>query len=592
MLSVVNRLVVGTVTVLCKGNASDCLNSVMIRKVIRENTLPRSIDSHSIAFARTAVVWSWLNRDQRAKMAVGVRYEFRGSCEGRLRHLGRCETLRSLPAPHRWGSRHFQHREHMNVTVLSPDSTRARFCGLVSLAGGQVVETGDEAQAQITLVSGDLPSCRQVVPELVQQGKTVWLVPEAGLGSDFIYAQIPLDDEFPNQLRAIWPLRLCPAVVELKRKLAELSLGPVLHLQMERSNAGGPTFDPEQAHIAWLQDADLLRSLAGGDYKRVTAIHSGHSAQGITTASVSLNGDNVPDAMWSYRAGGTPRTELTVTTDRGAAVLLWVGDGAPTLTINCQLVGLPASTDSLRPEVHSSPIALAGGRTEGQAEGPDLGQSSDERVSLPPGVTSWGEAVRAFDLLDAARRSLTRKRTVELQFESTSERSQFKTHMTAVGCSLLLLTMFGLIGLLFAGRMLDPRDTQQKQSETAGFVLTAADFDGTQLNSYGREKMVEIVDNFQRRSATVLIDGQPDAAESLQRRATVVQELGNAQLPGAEVRTLIRPLQGVWFKRGMLLAWIVLFLPLGIMLAIQVLIGVTPGSDATSRRTAVSSDRE
>jgi hypothetical protein len=56
----------------------------------------------------------------------------------------------------------------MNVTVLSPDSTRTRFCGLVSLAGGQVVETGDEAQAQITLVSGDLPSCRQVVPELLR----------------------------------------------------------------------------------------------------------------------------------------------------------------------------------------------------------------------------------------------------------------------------------------------------------------------------------------------------------------------------------------------------------------------------------------
>lgn len=445
----------------------------------------------------------------------------------------------------------------MKLNVHSDEASRSRLCELVSQVGSEVVVTGDESQASATLVWGGDASARQVVPELVKQGRTVWLVPEAALGSDFIYAQIPLDDEYPHQLRALWPLRLCPAVVELKRQLAEQQLGTVLHLQMERSILGGPTFAPELAHAYWLQDADLLRSLAGGDYKRVTAIHSGHSAQGITTASVSLNGDNVPDAMWAFRAGGTPRTELTITTDRGAAVVTWEGDAPATLAVNCQPVELPKSPCS--PET---------------------------------GVTVWGEAVRAFDLLDAARRSLTRKRTVELQFESTSERSQFKTHMTAVGCSLLLLTMFGLIGLLFAGRMLDPRDTQQKQSETAGFVLTDHDFDGAMLNSFGREKMVEIVDNFERRSATVLIDGLPNSAESLQRRAAVVQELENAKLPGAEVRTLVRQLQGGWFKRAMLLAWIVLFLPLGIMLAVQLLIAVTPSTDTPSRRPAVSSDGE
>ncbi len=197
---------------------------------------------------------------------------------------------------------------------------------------------GNEDQAEVTLVAGSDSSARQTVPALVKQGRTVWLIPEAELGSDFIYAQIPLDDEFPNQLQAIWPLRLCPAVVELRRQLAEQKLGAVLHLQMERTSAGGPTFDPDLAHAAWLQDADLLRSLANGEYKRVTAIHSGHSSQGITTASVSLNGDNVPDAMWAFRAGGTPRADLTVTTDRGAAVLTWEGDAAPTLTVNCQIV--------------------------------------------------------------------------------------------------------------------------------------------------------------------------------------------------------------------------------------------------------------
>ena len=99
--------------------------------------------------------------------------------------------------------------------------------------------------------------------------------------------------------------------------------------------------------------------------------------------------------------------------------------------------------------------------------------------------------------------------------------------MTTVGCSLLLFTMFGLIGLLFAGRMFDPRDSQQKQSETAGFVLFDDQFDGPLLNSQGRETMTEIIENYERRSATILLEGDPLAAELIERRAAVVQELAH-----------------------------------------------------------------
>ena len=202
----------------------------------------------------------------------------------------------------------------------------------------------------------------------------------------------------------------------------------------------------------------------------------------------------------------------------------------------------------------------------------------------------------AFDLLDAARRSLVRRRTVELQFESTSERSQFKTHMTTVGCGLLMYTMFGLMGLLFVGRMFDPRDTQQKQSEVAGFVLTDDHFqgslavgEGAELSSFGQEALTGIIENYQRRSATILIAGEPVPADSLghQRRTVVVRELTGAKLQDVEVRTLVRPLRGIWFKRGMVAAWVVLFLPLGIFLAIQALIGVTPTSTGVSSKTSI-----
>ncbi len=476
----------------------------------------------------------------------------------------------------------------MNFAMIADDASFPRLSDLVSLWQGELVAVGGTVHRErippgvrswsdlgiappqgvdLILASGGVPTLAAATRVLVRGGLAVWLVPEAILGSDFVYAQIPLDDEFPDQLRAVWPLRQSLAVVELKRRLATGDLGAVLHLQMERIGSDGSSFTSATVDAAWLHDADLLRSLAGGDYNRVTAIHSGLSAQGISTASVGLSGEGVPDAMWAFRGGAVSRAELTVTTERGASVLLWEGDAAPTLTINCHAVELPA---------RESPI-LPASNTDG----------------LPVGVTPWSEAVRAFDLLDAARRSLVRRRTVELQFESTSERSQFKTHMTTVGCGLLLYTMFGLIGLLFFGRMFDPRDTQQKQSEVAGFVLTEEAFQKVfdapelhQLTPLGQEALAGIIENYQRRSATILIEGESEPADSLgnQRRNMVIRELTAAQLKDAQVRTLVRPLKGVWFKRGMVAGWVVLFMPLGIFLVIQLLIGVTPQAATVSKK--------
>ncbi len=534
----------------------------------------------------------------------------------------------------------------MNFAVIADDISFPRLFDMIGQWQGEVVacsgkvgrkqllpgvilgwEPSSETPqgVEVVLASGVVPTVATAVPSLVRQGWAVWLIPESVLGSDFVYAQIPLDEEFPDQLRAAWPLRQSPAVIELQRQLATGDLGAVLHLQMERSLACGSSFTPTTAEAAWLQDADLLRLLADGDYRRVTAIHSGLTATGISTASVGLSGEAVPDAMWAFRGGTVSRAELTVTTERGAFVLLWEGIAAPTLTINCQPVELPPPVGRARllpsrePETTSAARHGSAGASPSQessilpaanaditarlpkssetseVSGDENSGRSPNADTLPIGVTPWSEAVRAFDLLDAARRSLVRRRTVELQFESTSERSQFKTHMTTVGCGLLLYTMFGLIGILFVGRMFDPRDTQQKQSEVAGFVLTEEaflvnEYLGTvELTSHGRETLTEIIENYQRRSATVLIDDDHDLGHMVDDcHALVIQELTAANLKDVEVRTLVRPLRGVWFKRGMVLAWVILFLPLGIFLVVQFLIGVTPTATSALTRPGTS----
>ena len=52
-------------------------------------------------------------------------------------------------------------------------------------------------------------------------------------------------------------------------------------------------------------------------------------------------------------------------------------------------------------------------------------------------------------------RSIRRRRTIDLHFESTSERTQFKTQMTALGCGVLGYLFFGLIAYLLVGELLD-----------------------------------------------------------------------------------------------------------------------------------------
>jgi hypothetical protein len=44
------------------------------------------------------------------------------------------------------------------------------------------------------------------------------------------------------------------------------------------------------------------------------------------------------------------------------------------------------------------------------------------------------------ELLAATQESLRRRRTIDVLFEAPSERNLFKSHMTAAGCGLLLLT--------------------------------------------------------------------------------------------------------------------------------------------------------
>jgi hypothetical protein len=71
------------------------------------------------------------------------------------------------------------------------------------------------------------------------------------------------------------------------------------------------------------------------------------------------------------------------------------------------------------------------------------GGSANPPTNAP--ILMWEELARAVELVEAAQRSVRRRRTIDVYFETPSERSLFKTQMTAVGCSLIVLTLLAVV---------------------------------------------------------------------------------------------------------------------------------------------------
>src|SRR5207248_9750361 len=91
-----------------------------------------------------------------------------------------------------------------------------------------------------------------------------------------------------------------------------------------------------------LCDAHLLRVICG-DYDQMTASRSGDTLHGYSQALVTLDGDAVPQAVWSATAVLTEEDfRLTLTGENGTAVLEGNPEGA-FLRLTLQVKGAPAT---------------------------------------------------------------------------------------------------------------------------------------------------------------------------------------------------------------------------------------------------------
>lgn len=408
---------------------------------------------------------------------------------------------------------------------------------LLAVAPGvRVAENWEEllvdTAADVTLVAGDSESVQAGAKQLAMDERTLALVPQASQGSAFVYELTLTHDDNRVPLVPVSDLVVHPLVIKLRELIDRGDLGQVILQRVERSvvaRAGnsGQTIQGltrEEVDGALFADVPLLRFL-GGNYNRITAVHSGSSDSAITLATVTLGGNDLAESTWTARVGN-PAWSLEVTGSPGSATLTLEDGRTGTLVVNPEANN--SGIDSVTTGSQSSETSL-------QDDASRLGEFQLEALlnSLEDPTDHWAEMTRAFETVEATHTSLRRRRTIDLFFETTSERSIFKSQMTAVGCGLIMLTLFGLVAFLLLGAFVDSNSRLQKNAEADNRVVRDAEFvTGTsQLNATGLKHVSEIAGEARRSAETVFVmpasDSDDDSLNS-ERMAAVAETLAEA----------------------------------------------------------------
>ena len=456
-------------------------------------------------------------------------------------------------------------RHSFTIAAEVPNDSLADL--LAAAPGIRVLQTWEEllvdTTADVTLVAGDSDNIQAGAKQLAVDGRPLALIPQASQGSAFIYELTLTHDDNRVPLLPVSSLPVHPLVIKLHEAIRRGDLGKVVLQRVERSVAAdsqksgrqssgrqGAGLSRDEVDGALFDDAPLLRFL-GGNYNRITAVHSGSEETGITLATVTLGGNDLAEATWTARPG-KPAWSLEVTGSTGSATLELDAGCAGTLTINS------ASSDSDSESASESASALIDdGSRVGESQLAALDQS------LEDSATHWAEMTRAFETVEATHTSLRRRRTIDLFFETTSERSIFKSQMTAVGCGLIMLTLFGLVAFLLLGAFVDSNSRLQRNAEADNRVVQDSEFiAGTaQLNKTGLKHVSEISREVQQSAETIFV--MPDSENSDDtvnegRIASVVNALAEAghsdsaafvkiaSVPHPAMQILLKVLRFLW----------------------------------------------
>lgn len=252
------------------------------------------------------------------------------------------------------------------------------------------------------------------------------VLPSVAQGPAILYELSLIRDDRRSILVPVWPHRFDPLLRQLRDVLQSADRPKISFLKWERTLALGPGAAIPQADIEaqLLQAADLIRFLFGAaDY--VTALRTGGTETGALIQSVVLAGRIMPESTWTIQSSDTDASRLTLQTPEGPWKLAW--DAQQSRWMATEFPAELTNSKHDKADIVTEIAAVAAGE---------------------PGVADWPGVLHAAEILDAAKRSLERRRTIDLNHEPLSERVIFKTQMAAMGCTVLMMTLAVLFGFL------------------------------------------------------------------------------------------------------------------------------------------------
>jgi len=467
-------------------------------------------------------------------------------------------------------------RHSFTIATEVPNDSLAEL--LAAAPGIRVLQSWEEllvdTAADVTLVAGDSENVQAGAKQLANDDRPLAIVPQASQGSAFIYELTLTHDDNRVPLVPVPKLPAHPLATKLNDAIGRGDLGQIMLLRIERSfpaatqqaGASGSGLTRDEVDGAMFHDVALLRFL-GGNYNRITAVHSGSDTTGITQATLTLGGNELAEATWTARAG-QPAWKLEVSGSAGSA----------TLELDEAFVGsLIVNTTESESE--------SGSTLKDDGSGIGACQLAALEGSLDDSAKHWAEMTRAFETVEATHTSLRRRRTIDLFFETTSERSIFKSQMTAIGCGLIMLTLFGLVAFLLLGAFVDSSSRLQRNAEADNRIVQDSEFiAGTaQLNKTGLKHVSEISREVQQSAETIFVmpdsEGSGDTVNE-GRIVSVVKalvEVGHsdsaafvkiASVPHPATQILLKVLRFLWIA------------PLLLFLLLQTLLFVTKPSSS------------
>jgi predicted dehydrogenase len=310
--------------------------------------------------------------------------------------------------------------------------------GLAVPQVGDLEEVLADPAVDALIIAGGPASRAAQLRRALQSERHVLCVHPADQSPDAAYEALMIQGDTGQVLLPLLPEALHPGVLRLGELARPGRGGPAKKdgvalrlLEVERWSMEQVLLDADVAgHRPGLPGWDVLRRV-GGEVAEVSALAAGEEAaadEALLLAGRFEEGGLFQATLVPEQP--EPRLRLTVLAGYSRAELVFPQGWPGPARLTWQDEG-----GAVREEAW-----------DGWNPWPALVEAFEEAVSRRAGPPlSWQDEVRCLELDDAARRSLARRRTSTLEYQTATEEASFKGTMTLFGCALLWASLALLI---------------------------------------------------------------------------------------------------------------------------------------------------